>query len=104
MAILVMLETIHRPPSPPPTGGGVKPAYYPAACRRRAWRMPIFFTPSLYTVLRPLTTDPPTMQTIHAAAAAIRQRDITPVDLVEQCLAAIDRWEEKIRAWVFVDR
>jgi aspartyl-tRNA(Asn)/glutamyl-tRNA(Gln) amidotransferase subunit A len=44
------------------------------------------------------------MQTIHAAAADIRQRDITPVELVEQCLAAIDRWEEKIRAWVFVDR
>lgn len=44
------------------------------------------------------------MQTIHEAADAIRQRKITPVDLVEQCLAAIDRWEEKIRAWVFVDR
>src|SRR5205807_8316365 len=32
------------------------------------------------------------------------KRKITPVDLVEQCLAAIDRWEEKVRAWVFVDR
>src|SRR5437588_6187061 len=44
------------------------------------------------------------MQTIHEAADAIRQRKITPVDLVEQCLANIDRWEEKVRAWVFVDR
>jgi aspartyl-tRNA(Asn)/glutamyl-tRNA(Gln) amidotransferase subunit A len=42
--------------------------------------------------------------TIHEAAEAIRQRKTTPVDLVEQCLANIDRWEEKVRAWVFVDR
>src|SRR5437764_5914699 len=44
------------------------------------------------------------MQTIHEAADAIRQKKITPVDLVEQCLANIDRWEDKVRAWVFVDR
>jgi aspartyl-tRNA(Asn)/glutamyl-tRNA(Gln) amidotransferase subunit A len=44
------------------------------------------------------------MQTIHEAAEAIRQQKITPVDLVEECLANIDRWEEKVRAWVFVDR
>jgi aspartyl-tRNA(Asn)/glutamyl-tRNA(Gln) amidotransferase subunit A len=44
------------------------------------------------------------MDTIHAAAEAIRQRRLTPIDLVEQCLAAIDRWDEKIRAWVLVDR
>jgi Asp-tRNA(Asn)/Glu-tRNA(Gln) amidotransferase A subunit family amidase len=44
------------------------------------------------------------MQTIHEAAEAIRQRKITPIELVEQCLAAIDCWEEKVRAWVFVDR
>jgi aspartyl-tRNA(Asn)/glutamyl-tRNA(Gln) amidotransferase subunit A len=44
------------------------------------------------------------MQTIHEAANAIRQKKITPVDLVEQCLANIDRWEEKVHAWVFVDR
>src|SRR5882724_3924205 len=42
--------------------------------------------------------------TIHEAAEAIRQKKITPVDLVNQCLANIDRWEEKVRAWVFVDR
>jgi aspartyl-tRNA(Asn)/glutamyl-tRNA(Gln) amidotransferase subunit A len=44
------------------------------------------------------------MTTIHAAAEAIRLRQVTPLDLVEQCLANIDRWEEKVRAWVFVDR
>src|SRR5437016_5223917 len=44
------------------------------------------------------------MDTIHEAAEAIRQKKITPVDLVNQCLAQIDRWEEKVRAWVFVDR
>src|SRR5437764_1386752 len=44
------------------------------------------------------------MQTIHEAAAAIRAKQITPVDLVEQCLKNIDLWEEHVRAWVFVDR
>jgi aspartyl-tRNA(Asn)/glutamyl-tRNA(Gln) amidotransferase subunit A len=44
------------------------------------------------------------MHTIHEAAEAIKQKQITPIDLVEQCLANIDRWEEKVRAWVFVDR
>jgi Asp-tRNA(Asn)/Glu-tRNA(Gln) amidotransferase A subunit family amidase len=44
------------------------------------------------------------MQTIHEASDAIRQREVTPIDLVEECLAHIDRWEEKVRAWVFVDR
>jgi aspartyl-tRNA(Asn)/glutamyl-tRNA(Gln) amidotransferase subunit A len=44
------------------------------------------------------------MQTIHEAAAAIRDKKITPVDLVEQCLKNIDRWEEHVHAWVFVDR
>jgi Asp-tRNA(Asn)/Glu-tRNA(Gln) amidotransferase A subunit family amidase len=45
-----------------------------------------------------------TMQTIHEAAEAIRQKKTTPIDLVEQCLANIDRWENKVHAWVFVDR
>ena len=44
------------------------------------------------------------MQTIHEAAEAIRGKRITPIDLVEQCLAAIDRWEKHVHAWVFVDR
>jgi Asp-tRNA(Asn)/Glu-tRNA(Gln) amidotransferase A subunit family amidase len=42
--------------------------------------------------------------TIHAAAAAIRRKEITPVDLVHACFAAIDQREHEIQAWVFVDR
>lgn len=42
--------------------------------------------------------------TIHAAAAAIRRKEFTPVDLVHACFAAIDRREHEIQAWVFVDR
>jgi Asp-tRNA(Asn)/Glu-tRNA(Gln) amidotransferase A subunit family amidase len=44
------------------------------------------------------------MQTIHEAAEAIKGRRVTPIDLVEQCFAAIDRWEPLVHAWVFVDR
>ena len=44
------------------------------------------------------------MQTIHDAAEAIKGRRVTPIDLVEQCFAAIDRWEPHVHAWVFVDR
>lgn len=44
------------------------------------------------------------MNTIHEAAEAIRGRRITPGDLVEQCLAAIEQWEHHVHAWVFVDR
>src|SRR5437868_6386077 len=44
------------------------------------------------------------MNTIYEAAAAIRADRLTPIDLVEACFAQIDRWENKIRAWVFVDR
>jgi aspartyl-tRNA(Asn)/glutamyl-tRNA(Gln) amidotransferase subunit A len=43
-------------------------------------------------------------QTIHEAAVALREHKTTPLALVEQCLAAIDRWERTVRAWVFVDR
>ncbi len=44
------------------------------------------------------------MQTIHEAAAALRQRQTTPLDLVEMCLKNIDTWEPHVHAWVFVDR
>jgi aspartyl-tRNA(Asn)/glutamyl-tRNA(Gln) amidotransferase subunit A len=43
-------------------------------------------------------------RTIHAAATAIRQGEATPLDLLDQCLKQVDRYEEKIRAWVFIDR
>jgi aspartyl-tRNA(Asn)/glutamyl-tRNA(Gln) amidotransferase subunit A len=42
--------------------------------------------------------------TIHAAAEALRTGALTPVDLFDQCLARIDRYESRVRAWVVVDR
>lgn len=44
------------------------------------------------------------MTTIQEAAAALKAGKVTPVDLVEHCLGEIDRWEEHVHAWVFVDR
>jgi Asp-tRNA(Asn)/Glu-tRNA(Gln) amidotransferase A subunit family amidase len=43
------------------------------------------------------------MQTIHEAAQAIRAGNISPRELVEQCLAQIDRRESQVKAWVFVE-
>src|SRR4051812_43102665 len=45
-----------------------------------------------------------TMHSITSAAAAIRRGELTPVDLLDQCLARIDRLEDRVRAWVLVDR
>jgi aspartyl-tRNA(Asn)/glutamyl-tRNA(Gln) amidotransferase subunit A len=42
--------------------------------------------------------------TITAAAPLIRDGQLTPSDLLEQCLARIDRYEAKVRAWVYLDR
>ncbi len=42
--------------------------------------------------------------TITEAAAAIRAGKLTSVALVQQCLARIDRYDDKIHAWVLVDR
>jgi aspartyl-tRNA(Asn)/glutamyl-tRNA(Gln) amidotransferase subunit A len=42
--------------------------------------------------------------TIHEAAAALRAGALTPVGLLEQCLARLDRYEPLVRAWVVVDR
>ena len=44
------------------------------------------------------------MNTIHEAAQALRERQATPLDLVEECLDNVDRWEPKVRAWVMLDR
>ncbi len=44
------------------------------------------------------------LSTIHAAAEEIRDGRLSPVDLVRSCLQRIDRCEEKVRAWVLVDR
>jgi aspartyl-tRNA(Asn)/glutamyl-tRNA(Gln) amidotransferase subunit A len=44
------------------------------------------------------------LTTIHAAAEALRHGRTTPGELVEECLRRIDRYEPRVRAWVFVDR
>src|SRR5262245_47416505 len=43
------------------------------------------------------------MQSISSVAAAIRKGETTPLDVLDQCLAQIDKFEERIRAWVLVD-
>jgi aspartyl-tRNA(Asn)/glutamyl-tRNA(Gln) amidotransferase subunit A len=42
--------------------------------------------------------------TIHAAAEQIRQGRLSPLELLDRCLARIDRLEGRVRAWVLVDR
>jgi Asp-tRNA(Asn)/Glu-tRNA(Gln) amidotransferase A subunit family amidase len=42
--------------------------------------------------------------TVHSASAALRQGDLSPLDLLDTCLERIERYEPRIRAWVFVDR
>jgi aspartyl-tRNA(Asn)/glutamyl-tRNA(Gln) amidotransferase subunit A len=44
------------------------------------------------------------LPTIHAAAEDIHNGRLSPVDLVRSCLERIDRSEEKVHAWVSVDR
>ena len=46
----------------------------------------------------------PEPRTITEAAGFIRRGELTPLDLLDQCLARIDRYESKVRAWVVVDR
>src|SRR5262249_46641301 len=42
--------------------------------------------------------------TIHAAAEQIRAGTLTPLHLLDSCLANLDRYEDRVHAWVFVDR
>ncbi len=42
--------------------------------------------------------------TIHEAAVAMRQKKLTPVQLLQQCLERIERYEKSVRAWVMVAR
>jgi aspartyl-tRNA(Asn)/glutamyl-tRNA(Gln) amidotransferase subunit A len=42
--------------------------------------------------------------TLHAAAEQLRSGQATPLGLLDACLERIDRLEERVRAWVFVDR
>ncbi len=44
------------------------------------------------------------LPTIHATAEAIRAGRMTPVEVLDACLARIDEREKQVQAWVFVDR
>jgi Asp-tRNA(Asn)/Glu-tRNA(Gln) amidotransferase A subunit family amidase len=44
------------------------------------------------------------LTTLHAAADLLRAGETTPLALLDDCLNRIDRMEERVRAWVFVDR
>jgi aspartyl-tRNA(Asn)/glutamyl-tRNA(Gln) amidotransferase subunit A len=44
------------------------------------------------------------MPTILQAAAALREKRLTAVQLLQQCLERIDKYEPSVRAWVFVAR
>ncbi len=44
------------------------------------------------------------LPTLHAAADQFRAGRATPLDLLDACLDRIDRLDERVRAWVFVDR
>ncbi len=44
------------------------------------------------------------LETIHEAAEALRRGAVTPIDLLEDCFAQIERWESTVHAWVSIDR
>ena len=44
------------------------------------------------------------LPTLHAAAEDIRRGRLSPVDLVKTCLERIERCEDRVHAWVLVDR
>src|SRR5262245_59470241 len=46
----------------------------------------------------------PEPMTITDPAGIIHRRELTTVELWEQCCARIDRYEECVRAWVYLDR
>jgi aspartyl-tRNA(Asn)/glutamyl-tRNA(Gln) amidotransferase subunit A len=46
----------------------------------------------------------PEPRTITDAAGFIRRGELTPSELLEQCLARVDRYEDRVRAWVYLDR
>ncbi|QJW99377.1 amidase [Frigoriglobus tundricola] len=45
----------------------------------------------------------PEPRTITEAAEFIRTGELTPTDLLEQCLARIERYEPRVRAWAYID-
>jgi aspartyl-tRNA(Asn)/glutamyl-tRNA(Gln) amidotransferase subunit A len=46
----------------------------------------------------------PEPRTITEAAEFIRRGELSPVELLEQCLARIDKYEDRVKAWVYLDR
>jgi aspartyl-tRNA(Asn)/glutamyl-tRNA(Gln) amidotransferase subunit A len=42
--------------------------------------------------------------TITEAAEFIRKGELTPSELLEQCIRRLDKYEERVRAWVYLDR
>ena len=46
----------------------------------------------------------PEPMTITEAGGFIRTGELTPTELLEQCLARVDRYEDRVRAWVYLDR
>src|SRR5437870_1419888 len=44
------------------------------------------------------------LRTILSASAALRRGNLSPLELLDICLEQIDRYEGRVRAWVFVDR
>jgi Asp-tRNA(Asn)/Glu-tRNA(Gln) amidotransferase A subunit family amidase len=55
-------------------------------------RLPLFDTMAMTTI-----------QSIAQAASAIRSGKLSPRDLVDRCLAQIDKYEHRLHAWVVVD-
>ncbi|WP_439623114.1 amidase [Gemmata sp.] len=45
----------------------------------------------------------PEPTTITAAAGFIRTGDLTPVELLDQCVARIERYEDRVHAWAYLD-
>src|SRR5689334_13586582 len=64
-------------------------------------RLFLFLTITTFVALREYIS---MYTTIRAAAAAIRQHEATPLDLLEQCLERVEQYEDKVKAWVFLDR
>jgi aspartyl-tRNA(Asn)/glutamyl-tRNA(Gln) amidotransferase subunit A len=52
----------------------------------------------------PHTTRHSPILSIHAVADDIRKDRLHPVEVLERCLAAIDRHEPRVQAWVLLDR
>ncbi len=46
----------------------------------------------------------PEPTTITAATGFIRNGELSPVELLEQCLGRVDRYEDRVRAWAYLDR